>query len=179
MLCPFHYYGVEDYIYQDELINGATSLKRLVSDERVNYILQQTDYYGYSGRTLHGLIFCSRKKEAEILAEKLTEKGCPALAISGTDSIGEREKAVKKLEKGKVKYIVTVDVFNEGVDIPCINQIVLLRNTQSSIVFVQQLGRGLRISNGKTYLNVLDFIGNYEKAGRVPLLLTGGGADNT
>lgn len=178
MLCPFHYYGVEDYIYQDELINGATSLKRLVSDERVNYILQQTDYYGYSGRTLHGLIFCSRKKEAEILAEKLTEKGCPALAISGTDSIGEREKAVKKLEKGKVKYIVTVDVFNEGVDIPCINQIVLLRNTQSSIVFVQQLGRGLRKCKGKDYLTVIDFVGNYDNNYLIPVALTGDKSHN-
>lgn len=178
MLCPFHYYGVEDYIYQNELINGASSLNRLVSDERVNYILQQTDYYGYSGRILHGLIFCSRKKEAEILAEKLTKKDCPSLAISGTDSISKREKAVKRLEKGQVKYLITVDVFNEDVDIPCINQIVLLRNTQSSIVFVQQLGRGLRKYKGKDYLTVIDFVGDYDNNYLIPVALTGDKSHN-
>lgn len=178
MLCPFHYYGVEDYVYQNELIDGATSLNRLVSDERVDYILQQTDYYGYSGRTLHGLIFCSRKNEAEILAAKLTEKGYPALAISGAGSISAREKAVKKLQNGEIKYIVTVDVFNEGVDIPCINQIVLLRNTQSSIVFVQQLGRGLRKYKGKDYLTVIDFVGNYDNNYLIPVALTGDKSHN-
>lgn len=178
MLCPFHYYGVEDYVYQDELIGGATSLNWLVSDERVNYILQRMDYYGYSGRTLHGLIFCSRKKESKILARKLTEKGYPAIAIAGSDSIGEREKVVRKLEKGEIKYIVTVDVFNEGVDIPCINQIVLLRNTQSSIVFVQQLGRGLRKYKGKDYLTVIDFVGNYDNNYLIPVALTGDKSHN-
>lgn len=178
MLCPFHYYGVEDYVYQNELIDGATSLNRLVSDERVDYILQQTDYYGYSGRTLHGLIFCSRKNEAEILAAKLTEKDYPALAISGAGSISAREKAVKKLQNGEIKYIVTVDVFNEGVDIPCINQIVLLRNTQSSIVFVQQLGRGLRKYKGKDYLTVIDFVGNYDNNYLIPVALTGDKSHN-
>lgn len=173
MLCPFHYYGVEDYIYDDELISGASSLNRLVSDERVNYILQQTDYYGYSGRTLHGLIFCSRKKEAEVLAEKLTIKGFPSVSLNGSDSIKEREKKVQQLEDGKIKYIVTVDVFNEGIDIPCVNQVVLLRNTQSSIVFVQQLGRGLRKCEDKDYLTVIDFVGNYDNNYLIPIALTG------
>ena len=83
-----------------------------------------------------------------------------------------REIAIEKLFKGEIKVIFSVDMFNEGVDIPSVDMVMFLRPTESPIVFLQQLGRGLRRSRGKEYLNVLDFIGNYEKAGRVRFLLT-------
>ena len=85
----------------------------------------------------------------------------------------DRTEAIEKLESGKIKVIFSVDMFNEGVDIPSVDMVMFLRPTESPIVFLQQLGRGLRRSKGKEYLNVLDFIGNYEKAGRVRYLLTG------
>ena len=152
-LAPFQYYGVEDYVYEDHVISDTSSLSDLVADERVDYIIEQMKYYGYSGDILHGLIFCSRNKEAEELAESLRQKGIQAKSLSGKDDVETRDEVVEELEKGKINYIVTVDIFNEGIDIPCINQIVLLRSTKSSIVFVQQLGRGLRKFPGKDYLD--------------------------
>ncbi|MFT8527982.1 MAG: helicase-related protein, partial [Oenococcus sp.] len=110
------------------------------------------EYYSYSGAQVHGLIFCSRRDEAVELAQALTTQGHPAQALDGTTTISRRERLVKQLEQGKIEYLVTVDVFNEGVDIPCVNQVVMLRNTQSQIVFLQQLGRGLRKFPGKKYL---------------------------
>lgn len=178
MLVPFQYYGVEDYIHDNQVISDASSLKELVADERVDYIIQQTKYYGYSGDVLHGLIFCSSNAEAEELAEGLENRGIKAKALSGEDSIKTRDQVVKELEKGKINYIVTVDIFNEGIDIPCINQIVLLRSTQSSIVFVQQLGRGLRKFPGKDYLTVIDFIGAYDNNYLIPIALTGDKSHN-
>ncbi len=74
---------------------------------------------------------------------------------------------------GALEYLVTVDIFNEGIDIPCINQVVMMRSTQSSIVFIQQLGRGLRKAPGKEFVTVIDFIGNYKNNYLIPLALTG------
>ncbi|MBF6309296.1 DUF3427 domain-containing protein, partial [Nocardia farcinica] len=93
---------------------------------------------------LKGLIFVSRKKEAQALAQKLNDKGIPTQALTGSDSQKQRNEVIQQLKDGRLNYIITVDLFNEGIDIPCINQVVMLRNTQSSIIFIQQLGRGLR-----------------------------------
>ena len=106
------------------------------------------------------------------MAEELTRQGYPSKALSGADSEKKRKKVVKDLEKGAIKYIVTVDIFNEGIDIPCINQVVFLRNTNSNIVYIQQLGRGLRKSKGKEYVEILDFIGNYKNNYIIPVALT-------
>ena len=178
MLAPFQYYGVEDYVYEDHVISDTSSLSDLVADERVDYIIEQMKYYGYSGDILHGLIFCSRNKEAEELAESLRQKGIQAKSLSGKDDVETRDEVVEELEKGKINYIVTVDIFNEGIDIPCINQIVLLRSTKSSIVFVQQLGRGLRKFPGKDYLTVIDFIGAYDNNYMIPMALSGDKSHN-
>jgi hypothetical protein len=93
------------------------------------------------------------------------------VALTNTDRPAQRRTAVRQLEQGKLEYIVTVDLFNEGIDIPSLNQIVMLRNTKSSIVFLQQLGRGLRKYPGKEYVTVLDFIGNYRNNYLIPLAL--------
>ena len=106
------------------------------------------------------------------MAKELTRQGYPSKALSGNDSEVKRRSVVKGLEKGIIKYIVTVDIFNEGIDIPCINQVVFLRNTNSNIVYIQQLGRGLRKSKGKEYVEILDFIGNYKNNYIIPVALT-------
>ena len=91
--------------------------------------------------------------------------------MTGDDDINYREKVVKQLENGKLEYILTVDIFNEGIDIPSVNQVVMLRNTQSSIIFVQQLGRGLRKHKSKDYVTIIDFIGNYKNNYLIPIAL--------
>ncbi|MBV0921064.1 DEAD/DEAH box helicase [Limosilactobacillus reuteri] len=187
MLCPFHYVGISNYTFKDNRVNEAIDsynnekgnhkneqkiVEQLSSQERVKYILDQTRYYGYSGDVLHGLIFCSGVAESVSLAKELTRQGYPSKALSGNDSEVKRRSVVKNLEKGIIKYIVTVDIFNEGIDIPCINQVVFLRNTNSNIVYIQQLGRGLRKSKGKKYVEILDFIGNYKNNYIIPVALT-------
>ena len=187
MLCPFHYVGISDYTFKDNRVNEAIDsynnekgnhkneqkiVEQLSSQERVKYILDQTRYYGYSGDVLHGLIFCSGVAESVSLAKEFTRQGYPSKALSGNDSEVKRRSVVKNLEKGIIKYIVTVDIFNEGIDIPCINQVVFLRNTNSNIVYIQQLGRGLRKSKGKKYVEILDFIGNYKNNYIIPVALT-------
>lgn len=173
MLAPFHYIGVTDYELNGEIGEETTSLQHLVSTERMDYVEQQLNYYGYSGDSVHGLIFCSRKDEAREVARIMTEKGYASIALTGEDSIDDREQVIRDFEQGRYQYIVTVDIFNEGIDIPCINQVVMLRNTQSSIIFIQQLGRGLRKFPRKEFVTVIDFIGNYKNNYLIPIALTG------
>lgn len=173
MLVPFHYIGVSDYTYNGEVIDDNTNLKYLVSEERVKYVVEQSKYYGYDGDVLHGLVFVSRKEEADEIAKLLTKNGYPAQMLSGEDSQEQREQAIEKLKNGELTYLVTVDIFNEGIDIPFINQVIMMRKTESVIVFVQQLGRGLRKAQGKEYLTVIDFIGNYKNNYLIPVALTG------
>lgn len=178
MLCPFHYFGVTDYEYDGEIIDDTTSLSRLIAPERVQHIIEKINYYGYSGEKLRGLIFCSSKEEARELSYLLNREGLKTLPLTGDHTQSEREAAVKLLEKGKLEYILTIDIFNEGIDIPFINQIVMLRQTQSSIIFIQQLGRGLRKHNDKEYLTVIDFIGNYKNNYLIPIALSGDNSMN-
>jgi superfamily II DNA or RNA helicase len=179
MLCPFHYYGVADITFEDgTTTDDATQLSRLVSSERIDHLLQVIERYGQVGVPPRGLIFCSRKEEARALSEELNRRDLrgttlSTVALTGDDSIEERERRVAELEEGRLDYILTVDVFNEGVDIPSVNQVLMLRQTQSAIVFVQQLGRGLRLAEGKDYLVVIDFIGNYNNNFLIPIALFG------
>lgn len=173
MLVPFHYIGVSDYTYNGEVIDDNTDLKYLVSEERVKYVVEQSKYYGYDGDVLHGLVFVSRKEEADEIAKLLTKNGYPSQMLSGEDSQEQREQAIEKLKNGELTYLVTVDIFNEGIDIPFINQVIMMRKTESVIVFVQQLGRGLRKAQGKEYLTIIDFIGNYKNNYLIPVALTG------
>lgn len=179
-LCPFHYFGITDIVFEDETIDDNTNLRnfsRLTCDERVNYIIKQIEFFGHSGTTTNGLVFCSSKKEAQVLSEKFNEKGYFTIALTGEDSQEKREDAINRLTSKnvdeKIDYIFTVDIFNEGVDIPEINQVIMLRPTESPIVFVQQLGRGLRKSTDKEYVVILDFIGNYKNNFMIPIALSG------
>lgn len=176
LLCPFHYFGITDFL-TDGNETDFTDFNYLTSNQRVDYIIKQTNYYGYSGERVKGLMFCSSKKEAAALSERLNLRGYRTLALSGEDSQEKREDAIDRLvsdtRSDYLQYILTVDIFNEGVDIPEINQVVLLRPTQSPIVFVQQLGRGLRKSQDKEYVVILDFIGNYKNNFMIPIALSG------
>lgn len=180
LLCPFHYFGITDLQIDGETVDEETGLKdfnKLTSDERVRYVIEQMEYYGYCGKRPKGLVFCSSKKEAAVLSEKFNERGYRTKALTGDDSQEKREQAVERLvlEKGedKLDYIFTVDIFNEGVDIPEVNQVIMLRPTESPIVFVQQLGRGLRKADDKEYVVILDFIGNYKNNFMIPIALSG------
>ena len=133
MLVPFHYIGVSDYTYNGEVIDDNTNLKYLVSEERVKYVVEQSKYYGYDGDVLHGLVFVSRKEEADEIAKLLTKNGYPSQMLSGEDSQEQREQAIEKLKNGELTYLVTVDIFNEGIDIPFINQVIMMRKTESVI----------------------------------------------
>lgn len=180
MLCPFHYFGITDLQIDGQTIDDETGLKdfnKLTSDERVNYIIEKIEYYGFSGDRVKGLIFCSSKSEAYLLSEKFNCRGFQTLALTGADSQECREEAIERLvqeqAENRLDYIFTVDIFNEGVDIPEINQVIMLRPTESPVIFVQQLGRGLRKAEGKEYVVILDFIGNYRNNFMIPIALSG------
>ena len=172
ILCPFHYFGVTDYTHDGVTSDDFSDLKDLTSDERIKHIIEKTNYYGYSGSQLKGLIFVSGKEEATEIAEKLSLNNIPSKALIGSDTQNKRTKVINELINGKINYIVTVNLFNEGIDIPEVNQIVMLRSTQSSIIFTQQLGRGLRKSSEKEFVTIIDFIGNYENNYLIPIALS-------
>lgn len=182
MLVPFDYYGVTDFETARGSIGDRSDLAELVSDARVDYIVQTLQEYSFAQGT-KGLLFCSRNEEAAELSAQLNRrivhgKRLRTVALSGLNTIQEREAAVAQLEAGALDYILTVDIFNEGIDIPSVNVVVLLRSTQSSIIFTQQLGRGLRKFSGKRSLRVIDFIGNYANNYLIPIALTGDRSHN-
>ena len=188
LLCPFHYFGITDLsMIGDE--EAARDFNMLTSDERVRHIVNQADYYGYSGDKVKGLIFCSNIKETEELSAKFNQIINPAtgtnfrtVALNGSASEQERQDAFERLamnedesseDRQPLDYIFSVEILNEGVDIVEVNQVIMLRPTQSPIVFIQQLGRGLRKASGKEYVVILDFIGNYNNNFMIPIALSG------
>lgn len=188
LLCPFHYFGITDLsIIGDEASGRDFSM--LTGDERVKHIIEQADYYGYSGDKVKGLIFCSSIRETEELSAKFNQAINPAtgqhfrtIALNGSASEQERQNAFERLAMNEdeatidtqpLDYIFSVEILNEGVDIVEVNQVIMLRRTQSPIVFIQQLGRGLRKTEGKEYVVILDFIGNYKNNFMIPVALSG------
>ena len=181
LLCPFHYFGITDL---DKVTDSGKSVKEkvenfryLTSDERVCKVMEQAKFFGYSGERVKGLIFCSRIDEARELSKKFNEKGWRTLVLSGSDSEDARVAAIERLagdeSEDALDYILSVEIFSEGVDVPEINQVIMLRPTESPIVFIQQLGRGLRKAENKEYVVVLDFIGNYRNNFMIPVALSG------
>ena len=177
MLSDFHYYGVTDLIVDDEVQKNSRNFSFLASDQRVEHILKNVLFYGSDNGVTRGLVFCSRNDESKKLAEIFNDNGLRSLALTGESSEDERSRAIELLESDnlaeKLDYIFTVDIFNEGVDIPKVNQVVMMRPTNSAIIFVQQLGRGLRKIAEKNYLTVIDFIGNHNNNYLIPIALYG------
>lgn len=184
MLVPFHYFGITDYTTDSgETIDEHSNLRHLASDERADHLVRKLEQYGQVSVPPRGLIFCSRNDEASELSKLLNQRtlfGNPlrTKAVSGADSVEYREQVVRELENDELDYLLSVDIFNEGIDIPSLNQIVMLRQTQSAIVFTQQLGRGLRKHPGKEYLVAIDFIGNYTNNYLIPTALFGDASNN-
>lgn len=177
LLCDFHYYGVTDLFIENKAQEDKAYFNRLISNERVHRIIEKARFYGCDNGITRGLIFCSRTSEANELSKLFNEQGFKSVALTGESSEEERIKAIELLETDnineKLDYIFTVDIFNEGIDIPKVNQIIMLRPTDSSIVFIQQLGRGLRKLPSKNYLTIIDFIGNYTNNYLIPIALYG------
>jgi superfamily II DNA or RNA helicase len=178
-LVPFRYYGIYDELVNYEAIDykkGKYDDKQLeealMINKRADLIIANYNKY----KSERALGFCSSRKHAEFMAEYFSSKGVKACAVVSDGSSSycmDRKEAVNKLSKGDIKVVFSVDMFNEGLDIPSVDLVMFLRPTESPTVFLQQLGRGLRKWKGKNYLNVLDFIGNYKKANLIPLFLTG------
>lgn len=186
LLCPFHYFGISDLVIDGEE-DEVKRFNRLTSEDRVSHILSNAEYYGHSGGTVKGLMFCSSVDEAKALSNEINLRHkkdgslYKTLSLSGADSQEIRSEAVNMITRGDIDYILTVDIFNEGVDIPEINQVIMLRPTESPIIFVQQLGRGLRKADNKEFVVVIDFIGNYSNNYMIPIALSGdttGNKDN-
>lgn len=173
LLAPFHYFGIADLEIDDETQDDFALFNKLTSDVRIDHVISKIEEYSVQKANRKGLVFCSRNDEAARFAEAFTNRGLPSVAISGKSNDAQRDEAIRRLEAGELCYIFSVDIMNEGVDIPAVNQIIMLRRTESTIVFVQQLGRGLRKFEGKEYALVLDFIGNYQQNYLVPMALSG------
>jgi superfamily II DNA or RNA helicase len=171
LLVPFHYFGIHDDIdlssvswrrgagYDlNELTNLYTGL-----DSRVSLVVQALrDKLGDVG-SMKAVGFCVSIKHAEFMANKFMLRGIPAKAITSAMTTQQREEVLERLRAGDVKVVFTVDLFNEGVDVPEIDTVLFLRPTESATVFLQQLGRGLRLTTDKPVLTVLDFVGHQHK----------------
>lgn len=180
MLAPFHYYGIYDETDYStlHLVKGRYDEKELNETYIGNvrrYDLIYKYYMKYPSKRALG--FCCSRLHAEDMAREFCKRGIQAVAVYSNaegEFSEERNVAIEKLKNKEIKVIFSVDMFNEGVDIASLDMVMFLRPTESPTVFLQQLGRGLRKCKGKDYVNVLDFIGNYEKAGRAPKILSGG-----
>lgn len=177
-LVPFRYYGIYDEVdysvieYKNGKYNEIELEKVLMINRRAELILKH--YNKYKSRRALG--FCSSRKHAEYMAEYFCKNGINACSVFSGEKAKysmERNEALSKLNSGEIHVIFSVDMFNEGIDVPSIDLVMFLRPTESPTIFLQQLGRGLRKSSGKKYLNVLDFIGNYKRANLIPFFLSG------
>lgn len=170
LLCPFQYFGVADTVDLDELrwvrggydkndLTNLYSLNRAVAERRAAHILQSLDRYVTDMDAVKGLGFCVSVEHARFMADYFNAQGVPSLCLVGQSSDEERYTAKKRLVSGELRFLFVVDIYNEGVDIPEVNTVLFLRPTESLTVFLQQLGRGLRLAEDKECLTVLDFIG--------------------
>ena len=175
LTCPFHYFGISDITVDGESLDDVSQFSNIEFEKRVDYVVENAEFYGYGGDRLRGLVFCRGLKEAEMFAAAFRRRGYRAEWVSGEMDKETVETYIERLEgdgEYSLDYIFTADLFNEGVDIPSVNQVIMLRPTESPIVYIQQLGRGLRINSTKDFVTVLDFIGNYDKNYNIPIALS-------
>jgi superfamily II DNA or RNA helicase/HKD family nuclease len=183
LLTPFRYFGLSDptvdYAKVEMQNNGQfveTELVRaLNTHERVDYVIEMIEKFGFDGNLLRGLGFCASVEHAKYMSEEFNKRGYHTGCLTGQNTSEQRQDLIGRLESDEdlLQIIFTVNIFNEGVDIPKLNVILFLRPTESATIFIQQLGRGLRKVPGKEYVTILDFIGNYDKSFIVPLALSG------
>ncbi len=177
LLCPFQYFGVSDNEdLRDLRWEGGKyrteDLDRRFVDEgdnRARLVFEQVARFVYDWTKMRAIGFCSSVKHAEFMARKFQEFGVACQAVSAKTDAEERNRAVKSLRNGTLNLLFSVDLFNEGIDIPELDTVLFLRPTESSTVYIQQLGRGLRLCEGKPCLTVLDFIGQQNQKFRFDL----------
>lgn len=176
LLTPFQYFGVHDGVDLSDVrfTRGrydTEGLERVYTgnDARVRLVLQQLRRIVGSPERMRALGFCVSVQHAQFMAQRFSAAGLPSVAVTGDTPESERNRAIRRLEQGELRALFTVDLFNEGVDIPCVDTVLFLRPTESATVFLQQLGRGLRLHPGKACLTVLDFIGNAHRDFRFDL----------
>ncbi|MCH4207646.1 MAG: DUF3427 domain-containing protein [Solobacterium sp.] len=174
LLCPFQYFGISDSAdlsqlkwsrggYEKSQLSELYTENRGVALQRAGRIIQSLDQYVTDINTVKGLGFCVTKEHARFMQEQFNAAGIPSIALTAESSKEERDQARNLLVSGQVKFIFVVDLYNEGVDIPEVNTILFLRPTESLTIFLQQLGRGLRLAEQKDCLTVLDYIGQANK----------------
>lgn len=174
LLCPFQYFGVSDETdlsevrwvrggYDKTQLSGLYSMNAAIAGKRASHIINSIYKYVTDINTVHGLGFCVSIEHAKFMSDYFNEKGIPSIALTAASTDDERRSAKNKLLTGEIKFIFVVDLYNEGIDIPEVETVLFLRPTESLTIFLQQLGRGLRLSEGKECLTVLDFIGQANK----------------
>lgn len=174
LLCPFQYFGVTDNVdlsnlrweqggYNKDELSKIYTISTLYAKSRADLIVRSVFKYVTDIDDVKGLGFCVTKEHARFMADYFNECGIPSLCLTGDSPKEERESAKNKLLNGDLRFIFVVDLYNEGVDIQEVNTILFLRPTESLTIFLQQLGRGLRLAEGKECLTVLDFIGQANK----------------
>lgn len=179
LVVPFHYYGITDAVTDYSGIDVTKDIdevaERLNIKARVDLIIENIEKYDVSGRKTKAIGFCANIKHAKYMASEFNNRGLVSAVLTSENDENQREITLQQLEddKHELSFIFAVDILNEGVDIPSLNLVLMLRPTQSPIIFTQQLGRGLRLYSNKEYLTVLDFIGNHNKSFLIPIALSG------
>lgn len=174
LLCPFQYFGVTDNVdlntlkwrsggYDKGELSNLYTFSGAVANRRADLVVCSLEKYITDMKEVKGLGFCVSVDHAVFMSHFFNSRGIPSLCLSGHSSTEERLAAKEKLVSGQIRFIFVVDIYNEGVDIPQVNTVLFLRPTESLTVFLQQLGRGLRLCEGKECLTVLDFIGQANK----------------
>ncbi len=170
LLCPFQYFGVTDTIDLDKLkwsaggydkaeLSNIYTMSGLEANRRADLVVSSLLKYVTDIDEVKGLGFCVSVAHAEFMSDYFNQHGIPSMFLTGNSPDDERKQASRDIVTGKVRFIFVVDIYNEGVDIPEINTVLFLRPTESLTIFLQQLGRGLRLCENKDCLTVLDFIG--------------------
>ncbi len=174
LLCPFQYFGVTDEVdlsrlkwsrggYETSQLEDVYVYQEHQAKRRAEHIIRSLDRYVTDIESVRGIGFCVSVKHADFMASQFNDHGIKSVSVTGQTPEDRRNAAKRQLAAGDIKFVFTVDVYNEGVDIPEVNTVLFLRPTESLTVFLQQLGRGLRLSEGKDCLTVLDFIGQQNK----------------
>ena len=174
LLCPFQYFGVSDTVdlsdvrwvrggYDKNELSNIFSISGAVAEKRAKHVIENIVKYTVSIDEMKALGFCVSKEHAKFMASFFNENGIPSLELDSDSNKEDRATAKKRLESGELKVIFVVDLYNEGVDITSVNTVLFLRPTESLTIFLQQLGRGLRLDDSKDCLTVLDFIGQANK----------------
>lgn len=174
LIVPFHYYGIRDQFVDYKSKDKMFIANQIAKEVNVEFIKEQIEKHRKPNEKLKCIAFCTNVQSSKLMAEELLEEGYQTISLTGVNDTAIRIKAFNDLQDdtNPLEIICTVDILNEGVDIPQVNMVLFLRPTESQTIFIQQLGRGLRKYPGKEYVTILDFIGNnYDRAVQIALAL--------